>query len=56
MFRFLPAKLKTATDSQVEKWPELAAWRDNDHWTDEHGNRKYLEKPYLLWIKVETLS
>lgn len=56
MFRFLPAKLKTATDSQVEKWPELAAWRDDEHWTDEHGNRKYLNKPYLLWIKVESLS
>ena len=56
MYRLLPAKIRTATDAQIEKWPELAAWRDEDHWTDEDGKRHWLHKPDMLWIKVDRLS
>lgn len=48
----IPAKLRTATDSQVANWPELAAWRDGEAWTDEKGKRHFLDKPSLLWVKV----
>ena len=41
----VPAKSKLATMSQVEKWPELAAYRrkpEDTPWT--------YHRPYLLWV------
>lgn len=37
-----PARLKAASKAQVEKWPELAAWRDIPHWQ---------RRCYLLWVR-----
>lgn len=51
-FRSVPAKLRTPTDSQVESWPELAAYRDGKAWTEETGRKHYVDKPYLLWVKL----
>jgi hypothetical protein len=51
-FASIPAKLRTPTDAQIENWPELTAYRSGDHWTDEHGKRHYIDKPYLLWVRV----
>ena len=44
-----PARLKTATESQVNSWPELACYRENipDVWRKAH-----LGMPSLLWIKI----
>ena len=42
-YRSLRAKLRTPTDSQIEKWPELSAYRDKETWR---------WKPYLLWVRV----
>ncbi len=39
-----PARVKPATQSQIERWPELTAWRDNE--------LERLTNPvYLLWQK-----
>jgi hypothetical protein len=37
-----PARVKAATKSQIEKWPELEG-----DWDD------YWNKPYLLWVRRE---
>ena len=37
-----PAKVKMASKSQVERWPELAAFRDKERWR---------EPCYLLWVR-----
>ena len=44
MYRKLRAKLRTPTMSQIQKWPELAAYRNLDRWD---------YKPYLLWVRVD---
>jgi len=44
----IPAKMKCATQSQINAWPELSAWRGKTE------SELYFEgKPYLLWQKVE---
>jgi hypothetical protein len=40
-----PARVKPATQSQIERWPELTAWRDNEL-------ESLLNPVYLLWSKV----
>lgn len=42
-----PARLKPATDDQIAKWPELAAYRQH---ADYLGR---MRKPHLLWRRVE---
>ena len=45
-----PAKIRKATDSQIERWPELAhlrTWRDGAESWDLHQ-----ASPYLLWVEV----
>lgn len=44
MYRRLRAKLRTPTQSQIEKWPELASYRNLERW-------EY--KPYMLWVRVD---
>lgn len=51
-FANIPAKIRPATDTQIAKWPELAAYREGKAWTDDEDQKHYLDKPYLLWIKV----
>jgi hypothetical protein len=38
-----PARIKSATKSQIASWPELAAYREST-WQNH---------PYLLWVKIE---
>ena len=52
MFAGLPAKIRHASDTQVEKWPELLAYRTEECWTEETGHRHWMKKPELLWIRV----
>jgi len=42
----LPCYTKTATEGEMKRWPELAAWRDNTHWF----------KPLTLWVRVDMLE
>ncbi len=37
-----PARVKSATKTQVAKWPELSAYRE----------ATYRDRPYLLWVKI----
>ena len=37
-----PVKIKTASESEVARWPELAAWRDNRRW-----------RPETVWIRAD---
>lgn len=41
--RGIPAKLRTPTDSQIQKWPELASYR---------ALERYQYKPYILWVRI----
>ncbi len=52
MFRRLPAKIRTATQAQIERWPELAAERERikDLLILQWASRTV----YLLWVKVPT--
>jgi hypothetical protein len=49
----IPAKTRSATDSQIEKWQELAGYRDGRAWTEENGKKHYVDKPDLLWIRTD---
>ena len=49
-----PARMKTASDSQIENWPELSAYRDGRAWTSDDNRKHYIDKPYLLWVKVQS--
>lgn len=40
-----PAKVKTASDSEVLRWPELAAFRDRIPWN-----------PTTLWVRCDYLD
>ncbi len=44
MYRSLRAKLRAASAAQVERWPELAAYRNKERWE---------LNPYLLWVRVD---
>ena len=48
-----PARLKTATDIQISRWPELTAYREGPSWTEETGTKHYLDKPSLLWVRTD---
>ena len=50
-YRSIKAKIRTATDAQMHKWKELEAYRGKI-WTEENGKVHYIDKPFLLWIKV----
>ena len=52
MFAGLPAKIRTASDRQIEQWPELLAYRTEECWTEETGIRHWMKRPELLWILV----
>ena len=39
-----PAKLTLATAGQIERWPELAAWRNQE------GPTYFHKRPRLLWL------
>ena len=52
MFAGLPAKIRQASDAQLETWPELLAYRTEACWTDEEGRRHWPQKPDLLWRLV----
>jgi len=56
MFANIPAKTRSASDSQVASWPELSAYRDGKHWSDDSGKAHYIDKPYLLWIREDLAS
>lgn len=44
----VPAKMKCASKSQINAWPELSAWRGKTE------SELYFDgKPYLLWHKIE---
>lgn len=59
MFAGLPAKIRCATDAQVDKWEELAGYRER-FWDKTQINadgkpvttRHYANKPDLLWIRI----
>src|ERR1039458_7093513 len=34
-----PARMKTASDSQIANWPELASYRDGRAWTSDDGQK-----------------
>ena len=56
--RRCPAKIRYATESQVEKWPELAAYRANiaETWRKENPEgtvRDWPGMPRLLWIRED---
>ena len=44
-----PAKLRKATESQLERWPELAHLRD---WRAHCERWEWRKAPYLLWLEV----
>lgn len=46
-----PAKLKTASQSEVERWPELAAFRN----TPCHLNAPWI-RPLTLWVRVDMVE
>jgi hypothetical protein len=51
-----PARVKSATQSQFDKWPELKASRDT--WNDAKSKSECYAQycnlwPYLLWVKAE---
>lgn len=48
LYSNIPAKMKCASQSQINTWPELSAWRGKTE-TELYFDRK----PYLLWHKVE---
>lgn len=50
-FDHIPAKIRVATDLQVNSWPELTAYRNGKAWTEDSGKKHYIDKPDLLWIK-----
>ncbi len=43
MYRGSPAKARYATESQIEKWPELSQWRGKD---------RYQNPCTLLWVRA----
>ena len=42
-----PARVKSASASQCERWPELSAFRGQD------SRARYFDTPYLLWVRME---
>jgi hypothetical protein len=50
---YVPAKLRYPSDRQIDTWPELTAYRDGRAWTDEAGQKHYVDKPYLLWVRID---
>lgn len=44
----VPAKLRPATKAQLEKWPELTAYRGMSDYDLYCRN----QKPYLLWVTI----
>jgi len=55
-----PARLKTATQSQVNSWPELAAYRDMipETWSKNNPHKCWIHwpgLPSLLWVKISTV-
>jgi len=42
----LPVFTKTASDGEIERWPELAIWRNSGKWF----------KPLTLWLRVDFIS
>jgi hypothetical protein len=54
--RGIPAKLRRATDSQVQRWPELAAYRDDptsDPDQSPETYRYFNPYPDLLWVRID---
>ena len=57
MYADIPAKVRTATQDQVSRWPELAAYRENlpEVWRRANPDKCAADwpgLPNLLWVKV----
>jgi len=48
-----PARIKIASQKQMEDWPELAPFKNE---SKKNILNQYYDKPYLLWIKKEMQS
>ena len=52
MFRVLPAKVRPASKTQIERWPELASERERISQLESWK----IKTVYLLWVKTERAS